>query len=124
MLAFVTAMIVCYLKPKLRARVVSLLLTILVITMRSGRCYDTGLFFNIHSSFPSPSCYFFRVKLSSDHKKPTFLKPILWAFFISAISSFFYPVLLWIFLHVSAIRYINDINLMLLMYRWYKYCLL
>lgn len=45
-LAFVSAMIVCYLKPKLRARVVSLLVTILVTAMRSIVCSycDTAFF--------------------------------------------------------------------------------
>lgn len=45
-LAFVSAMIVCYLKPKLRARVVLLLVTILVTAMRSIVCSycDTAFF--------------------------------------------------------------------------------
>lgn len=44
--AFVSAMIVCYLKPKLRARVVLLLVTILVIASeRSGSYCDTACFF-------------------------------------------------------------------------------
>lgn len=43
-LAFVSAMIVCYLKPKLRARVVLLLVTILVTVKRDGSYCDMALF--------------------------------------------------------------------------------
>lgn len=46
-------MIVCYLKPKLRARVVLLLLTILVNAMQSGRCRVTAFFHPTHLSIQS-----------------------------------------------------------------------
>lgn len=99
-LAFVSAMIVCYLKPKLRARVVLLLVTILVTAReRSGSYCDTA-FFILHSTrwlmhwklcVCARVCFFLLwarahhpFRLDSNHRK-TFL----WVFFISAISSFF-----------------------------------
>lgn len=95
-LAFVSAMIVCYLKPKLRARVVLLLVTILVTAMRSGSYCDTAF-------FPASTCLyalFFSVCLTLRvcvcqcfGSVPT-IKSFLWVFFISAISSFFFTIIL------------------------------
>lgn len=90
MLAFVTAMIVCYLKPKLRARVVLLLLTILVIAMRSGQCYDTGLFFICSLSF-------FNTVFPLTIKSRLFQSLFYGHFSFQQYHHFFYPVLLWIF---------------------------
>lgn len=86
-LAFVSAMIVCYLKPKLRARVVLLLVTILVTAMRSIVCsYCDTAFFPAQCAC---NRFFFCQCFGS---VPT-IKSFLWVFFISAISSFFFIVL-------------------------------
>lgn len=112
-LAFVSAMIVCYLKPKLRARVVLLLVTILVTVKRDGSYCDMALFsLTLLSVFAAMLvlpyalvCAFFSIltpilagvciRLASNHQ--VFF---LWVFFISAISSFF-PHRFWLFAHVS-----------------------
>lgn len=85
-LAFVSAMIVCYLKPKLRARVVLLLVTILVTAIRSGSYCDMVVF----SKARHVRTVFFHFGQCFG-SVPT-IKSFLWAFFISAISSFFSPI--------------------------------
>lgn len=122
-LAFVSAMIVCYLKPKLRARVVLLLVTILVTVKRDGSYCDMALFsLTLLSAFAAmlvlpyalDVCAFFCPfslpfwPVCVFGSLPTIKSFFLWVFFISAISSFF-PHRFWLFAHVSQCEWLRSL---------------
>lgn len=67
-LAFVSAMIVCYLKPKLRARVVLLLVTILVTAIRSGSYCDMAVFSKARHACTIFFPFWPMFRLSSNHQ--------------------------------------------------------